>query len=155
MSYSPDPRSRQSAPPPAASGQEAIPFAQPAPPQNAPPGYAPPAYPPPGYPPQAYPPAGYPPPGYSPPGYPPMGYAPYPGSYQLDPQQAAKARSLVKFSNWMGWGGILLLFVGAPALGFAANSPVAGGVVAGVAIICCVVGAIVGQVGRGMQGRVV
>ena len=39
--------------------------------------------------------------------------------------------------------------------GIAAKSAVAGGVVAGIGVLAAIIGAIVGQVGRGMQGRVV
>jgi hypothetical protein len=113
------------------------------------------AGPPPGYP-GAYPPATSYPQGYPPQ---PLGYTSYPPGYQyqngMSPQQAAKARSLVKISNWLGWGGLAMLFIGSPLAGVAANSGVAAGIVAALAIIACIIGAVVGQVGRGMQGRVV
>ena len=84
-----------------------------------------------------------------PPGYPGMGYS------NMTPEQAARARQLVTISNLLGWGGLILLFVGAPIGGVAAESGTAGGVVGGIGILMAVAGAIVGQVGRGMQGRVV
>jgi hypothetical protein len=84
-----------------------------------------------------------------PPGYPGMGYS------SMTPEQAARARQLVSISNMLGWGGLGLLFLGAPLIGFLAQSPLAGVVVAGLGVLAAIAGAIVGQVGRGWQGRVV
>lgn len=47
------------------------------------------------------------------------------------------------------------MFVLGPALGIVARSGSIGGVVAGIGLVSAVVGAVLGQVGRGMQGRVI
>jgi hypothetical protein len=81
-------------------------------------------------------------------------------SYQLPPPSpeqlatAARAQKLVNLSHVLGWGGLATLIVGtifAGVLGGAA----AAGVVASVSGLSAIVGAIVGQVGRGMQGRAI
>ncbi|HEU0034005.1 MAG TPA: hypothetical protein VFQ53_25435 [Kofleriaceae bacterium] len=74
------------------------------------------------------------------------------------PQAAAeqeKAKKLVNLSHGLGWGGIGLLFVGAPAAGIALHSGVLAAVFAGLGLVSALVGAIVGQIGRAMQGRVI
>ena len=70
-------------------------------------------------------------------------------------EQAEKARKLVNLSHILGYGGLGLLFVLAPALGIATHSGVLGGALAVLGIIAAIAGAIVGQVGRAMQGRVI
>jgi hypothetical protein len=141
------------------------PYAQQPPMVGPPPGQAG-AYPPPGQPGVYPPPPGYAPPpgyvqGYPPPGYPPqqLGSTSYPpgfyGQNGMSPEQAAKAKKLVTISTICGWGGLLVAIFGSIIAGVAFNSGAAAGVVAVLGIIVCVFGAIVGQVGRGMQGRVI
>jgi hypothetical protein len=107
------------------------------------------------------PPPGYVPPGYAPQGYPPqqLGYAGFPQAYYgpngMTPQQAAKAQSMVRLSNWLGWGGLLMLFIGTPVVGIATESKFLAIAIGVIAVLACGIGAIVGQIGRGMQGRVV
>jgi hypothetical protein len=55
----------------------------------------------------------------------------------------------------MGWGGLLLLVLGPPGAGLATGSGVVAGAVAVIAVVSLVVGAVIGQIGRAMQGRVV
>ena len=58
------------------------------------------------------------------------------------------------YSHIFGWGGLGALIVLTPvALGLAGG--VAGGVVAVLALGSTVTGAVLGQVGRAMQGRVI
>lgn len=68
--------------------------------------------------------------------------------------QDAKAQKLIKWSQRLGWGGLGVLTVGttiaAIALGPAAA--IAVGAASGTSVL---VGAIIGQVGRGMQGRAI
>jgi hypothetical protein len=70
-------------------------------------------------------------------------------------QQLATAKKLVNLSHILGWGGIGTLFLIAPLLGAATHSAVVGIGVAAVGGLSAVAGAIVGQIGRGMQGRVI
>lgn len=102
------------------------------------------------------PPAYGPPPGYAPPPGQMLPYGGYAQPYGY-PQRMddPRARGLIVASNWLGWGGIILLFLGSPAIGFATRTAFAAGVVAAIGIVCAIVGAILGQIGRGMQGRVV
>jgi hypothetical protein len=83
------------------------------------------------------------------PGYRPNEYS------DMTPEQKAMSRRLVVISNWLGWGGLALIFVGAPLAGFAGNSAAGAGVTAGIGGLAAIAGAIIGQIGRGMQGRVV
>ena len=72
----------------------------------------------------------------------------------LSPQQQT-AKKLVTISHALGWGGLGLLIFG-PIVGFAAlhsGKVAAAGAIVGA--LCAFGGAIVGQVGRGMQGRVI
>jgi hypothetical protein len=63
-----------------------------------------------------------------------------------DPSKAATAKTLVLTSHIMGYGGLLLMIVGV-VVGF--------WVLAGSGVLSAIIGAILGQVGRGMQGRVI
>jgi hypothetical protein len=64
-----------------------------------------------------------------------------------DPSKAATAKTLVLTSHIMGYGGLLLMIVGVVVgLGFE---------LAGIGVLSAIIGAILGQVGRGMQGRVI
>lgn len=65
------------------------------------------------------------------------------------------ARKLVLWSHVLGWGGIAVLILGFPIGLAACQSPAAGGLLSGLGLVSAVVGAIIGQVGRGMQGRVI
>ncbi|HUJ59164.1 MAG TPA: hypothetical protein VLX92_11750 [Kofleriaceae bacterium] len=67
---------------------------------------------------------------------------------------AARARTLVNWSHVLGWGGLGLLVVGSPVM-LAAAGGIAAGTLAGLAAIAVVVGAVLGQIGRGMQGRAI
>jgi hypothetical protein len=81
-------------------------------------------------------------------------------TYQLPPPTpeqlatAAKARKLVNLSHVLGWGGLATLIVGTIFAG-AAGGVAAAGVVASVSGVSVIVGAIVGQIGRGLQGRAI
>jgi hypothetical protein len=66
----------------------------------------------------------------------------------------ARAQTLVTWSHLLGWGGLVVLFVGTGIAGVAAG-PAAGAVVGILSGISVVVGGIIGQVGRGMQGRAI
>ncbi|MBA2543241.1 MAG: hypothetical protein H0V17_26605 [Deltaproteobacteria bacterium] len=64
------------------------------------------------------------------------------------------AQKLVNLSHILGWGGLGLLLVLGPVVLFGVN-PTGGLVVMGIGFLSAFVGAILGQVGRGMQGRVI
>lgn len=123
-------------------------------------GYPSPAYPAnPGGP--AYQNAAYQSPGYpNPAAYANPAYAPLvppvpvmaPSAEQL--AQQARARMLVNWSHVLGWGGLLVLIFGTGAAA-AASGGVAAAVVGVLSGICVIVGAILGQIGRGMQGRAI
>ena len=70
-------------------------------------------------------------------------------------QHLATARKLVTLSHILGWGGIGVLFLFGPLLGAATGSAAVGFGIAAVGGLSAVAGAIVGQIGRGMQGRVI
>lgn len=108
-------------------------------PPESPAPYAPPAAP------TDYAPPGYPPPGY---GHPPQGYAPPP---PVNP----RARSLVNWSHALGWGGLGTLLLIGPIIGFGSGSPTLAFVLMGAGLVSTIVGAILGQIGRSMQGRVI
>lgn len=92
--------------------------------------------------------------------YAPMHHLSAPQSFELAPVPAhevarqAQAKKLVGWSHVLGWGGLATLFVGTFAAAVVAG-PVVAGVVGAVAGISTVTGAIIGQVGRGMQGRAI
>lgn len=69
-------------------------------------------------------------------------------------EQEAKAQKLVKWSQRLGWGGLGMLTVGTTIAAVTVGAPaaVAVGAVSGASVL---VGAIIGQVGRGMQGRAI
>jgi hypothetical protein len=73
------------------------------------------------------------------------------------PEQLARqasAQKMVRWSHVLGWGGLAALFVGTAAAAAVAGPAVAA-VVATVAGVSTVTGAIIGQVGRGKQGRAI
>jgi len=70
----------------------------------------------------------------------------------VDPVKAAKAKKLVKISHALGWGGIGVAFVAGPILAVAVNAPL-GITFIVLGVISAIVGAVLGQVGRAMQGR--
>lgn len=131
------------------------------------PGYAQPGYPSPGAP-GAYPaPGSHPYPaapgmGYPPPPMPNMAGVPYaPSGYvppnMLDPMltaRAVRARKLVVASHVLGWGGLAVALIGGASFGAAAGVG-AGFAFGGLGMLLAVVGAILGQVGRGLQGRAI
>jgi hypothetical protein len=65
-----------------------------------------------------------------------------------------KAKKLVMYSHIFGWGGLGALIVLTP-LAFAALGGIAGAVVALLALGSTITGAVLGQIGRAMQGRVI
>lgn len=69
-------------------------------------------------------------------------------------QQQAKAKKLVNLSTILGWGGVGFLLVLGPGLAMAVHVGL-GGVMMGLGFIAAIAGAVVGQVGRAMQGRVI
>ena len=72
----------------------------------------------------------------------------------LSEQQRQTAAKLVTLSHILGWGGVGLLLVAGPGIAIAVNGTV-GVVVIGLGLISAITGAVIGQVGRGMQGRVI
>ncbi len=69
-------------------------------------------------------------------------------------ENAQTARKLVIWSHILGWGGLAILLVGSVIGGrIAGGTGAAVGV--GIGLVSAVTGALLGQVGRGMQGRVV
>lgn len=64
------------------------------------------------------------------------------------------AAKLVMLSHIFGWGGIGFLFLLGPVLLATVNVPL-GGIVCGLGALAALAGGILGQVGRGMQGRVI
>lgn len=116
-----------------------------------------------GYPPQ--PGMGPVPPGYGPPSYGQPGYGQpmwdaQRGWYYPTPEELARAESArrqVVLSHWLGWGGLATLFLG-PMIAIAltrGSTPALYGVIAGCGLVMAVVGAIVGQIGRAKQNRVI
>lgn len=91
-------------------------------------------------------------------GYPsPQGVALAPIARPMAPamvEQDAKAQNLVKWSQRLGWGGLAMLTLGTTVAGIAIGPAAAIGVglASGASVL---VGAVVGQVGRGMQGRAI
>jgi uncharacterized membrane protein len=77
--------------------------------------------------------------------------------YQASPEQLARqarAKTLVNWSHVLGWGGLGMLLVGTcVTLGIA--GPAVAVVVGFGSGTSMVVGAIIGQIGRGMQGRAI
>jgi hypothetical protein len=72
---------------------------------------------------------------------------------QYNEQQRAKAKKLVLYSHILGWGGLGLLIAGSITMGILVGGTGAL-VTAGLGALCAVTGAVLGQVGRAMQGRV-
>ncbi|MBS1117959.1 MAG: hypothetical protein H6Q90_187 [Deltaproteobacteria bacterium] len=70
-------------------------------------------------------------------------------------KQAQTARKLINLSTIVGWGGLGSLLLLAPTLGVVLHSATLGGVIAVVGAGGALVGAVVGQIGRAMQGRVI
>jgi|GEM_PF-2270672 len=114
---------------------------------------------PPGYAPANGYPAGMPAP---PPGYPlaqPM-WDKWRGWYYPTPEELARAESArrqVRQSRWLGWGGLAMLFVG-PLVAIALTEgkmPQLYGFIAAVGLLMAVAGAIIGQIGRAKQNRVI
>jgi len=74
-------------------------------------------------------------------------------------QRYHSARRLVAMSHCLGWGGIAILFVGPPMIAKATRGSsvgfVAMGVVATLGLLMAIVGAVIGQIGRAKQNRVI
>lgn len=71
-----------------------------------------------------------------------------------DHARAEQARKLVNLSHIFGWGGLGVMLVG-PILGAFAGSGTMAAILGGGGFVSAVAGAIIGQIGRGMQGRVI
>lgn len=69
-------------------------------------------------------------------------------------ERQAHAQKLVRWSHALGWGGLATLVVGGVAAVLVAG-PAAAVAVAAVSGISTITGAVLGQVGRGMQGRAI
>lgn len=65
------------------------------------------------------------------------------------------AIKLVRISRYLGWGGLLLMFLVGPGIGIAFQSIALVMILIGLGFISAVVGAVIGQIGRAMQGRVI
>jgi hypothetical protein len=72
---------------------------------------------------------------------------------QIKEQEDAK--TLVMWSQILGWGGVGVMFVGAGVVGVLVSSATAASVVAGLGLVMAIIGAVIGQVGRAKQGRVI
>lgn len=73
----------------------------------------------------------------------------------IDPKKEATAKKLVIASHILGYGGLVILIGGPIAAGVLFESGTMAGIAAVIGIVMAVIGAIVGQVGRGMQGRAI
>ena len=72
----------------------------------------------------------------------------------IDPVRAAKAKQLVAVSNGLAGSGIVGAVLGV-VLVAAGITTVGGVLLIVIGVICTITGAIIGQVGRGMQGRAI
>ena len=72
----------------------------------------------------------------------------------VDPAKEATAKKLVLASHIMGYGGLAML-IGLPIIGAVTGIGMIAGIGAVVGIGFAIIGAIIGQVGRGMQGRAI
>ena len=86
------------------------------------------------------------------------GYAPYWGP-PPGPPENPRAKTLILWSRILGWGGLAVLFVGSLVGGVAMSGPGGDPTLLIVCVVvgfgAAVIGAILGQIGRAMQGRVV
>ena len=80
---------------------------------------------------------------------------PQPMMATVDPEKERKAKTLVMWSHVLGWGGILFMFLVGPAIGVTSNNWVLGGTLIVLGLVGAIAGAIVGQIGRAMQGRII
>lgn len=72
----------------------------------------------------------------------------------VDPKKEALAKKLVIASHILGYGGLVML-IGGCVLSAATDGGTLGIVVVVLGLLGAIVGAIIGQVGRGMQGRAI
>ena len=72
----------------------------------------------------------------------------------VDPAKEATAKKLVLASHIFGYGGLVVLFGGSIIAGIVFGGGAAG-ISAIIGLAMAVIGAIIGQVGRGMQGRAI
>lgn len=72
----------------------------------------------------------------------------------VDPAKEASAKKLVLASHILGYGGLVVLFGGSIIAGIVIGGGAAG-ISAIIGLAMAIIGAIVGQVGRGMQGRAI
>jgi hypothetical protein len=83
------------------------------------------------------------------------GYCQY---YAVSPEAletARKAKRLVNLSHIFGWGGLGMLIIGPIMAGALRLGGAVGGGLAIVGVLSAIAGAILGQVGRALQGRVI
>ena len=83
-------------------------------------------------------------------------YSPRPTSQMPEATSTANsqtAKTMIVFSNICGWGGLALLFLLCPLFAVVGASEFAV-VLGSLGFLSACVGAILGQIGRGMQGRV-
>ena len=74
---------------------------------------------------------------------------------QMSPDDEAKAKRLIMISRILGYGGLVVFSVGAVAMGMLFDSTAAAGGTAVLGLAMAGVGAVIGQVGRAMQGRAI
>ena len=86
-------------------------------------------------------------------------YAYYPPVPPPPKPEDPRVRKLIFWSKVLGWGGVAMFVGGSCAGGLATRHDpeirVIGVVILGVGLVAALVGGILGQVGRGMQGRVI
>lgn len=71
-----------------------------------------------------------------------------------DPERENKAKHLVIWSKVLGWGGLGTAVLVAPIVGVNVGSTPLGVFLVVLGLVVAIVGGVIGQVGRGMQGRV-
>lgn len=91
---------------------------------------------------------------------PPYGH-PYGSPYgpPMPPPPDPRAETLVRWSRILGWGGAALFLVGPIIAGmarrFEGTQVIVGFAICGIGLAAAIGGAVVGQIGRAMQGRVI
>jgi hypothetical protein len=77
-----------------------------------------------------------------------------PGLSEQQLASKAKAQKLVNISHVLGWGGLGVMLMGSIA-GAIVGGPAAAAMIGTLGFVSAIAGGIVGQVGRGMQGRAI
>ncbi len=80
---------------------------------------------------------------------------PPPGQSEAAVRQALTAKKLVNLSTILGWGGLGVFVILGPVLAITMHAGLLGGVLSLIGAVAAIAGAIVGQIGRAMQGRVI